>query len=337
MTPTDSLGPRSASSPSIDTAQGAGSPVGPSQTADTHADRAGRGTDNLTDHTLDDDQCARVGEAQTPPATRTRPSSIHETSLADPFLDLAAAVVEDLEKVRIANQNRLRILTTPADQEDEDGVRRGFGLDTTNTDVARLSALVDALEAVEHQAVLNLQKIMRANAFAPWAKPRKGVGEKLLARLLAQIGDPYWNTLKDEPRTVSQLWAYCGLHVLPASQMQSETQTHCAGGAQISDPAHPSRDTHLGTVGVAAKRRKGIKANWSTMAKTRAYLIAESVIKCGDPHYTAVYKGRRAHTAETHPDWSKLHSHNDGLRIVSKALLKDLWIEARSLHTHPTR
>lgn len=301
MTPTDSLEPRSPASPN--------------------------GYDS---------QDYLVGEVQTPPASMSDMETSVRSTLADPFLDLAAAVVEDLEKVRMANANRLRILTTPADQEDEDGTCRGFGLDVSHADVARLAALVGALESVEHQAVLNLQKIMRANAFAPWAKPRRGVGEKLLARLLAQIGDPYWNTLKDEPRTVSQLWAYCGLHVLPASHTSADAQQTPAGGAQISDPGHSAPGAQNTAVGVAAKRRKGTKSNWSTLAKTRAYLLAESVIKCGDPHYTAVYKGRRARTAETHPDWTKLHSHNDGLRIVSKALLKDLWIEARSLHNQPT-
>lgn len=291
-----------------------------------------RGADNLTDPWPYDTHVAIVGEAQTPPATIAASMPNAEASLADPFLDLAAAVVEDLEKVRIANQNRLRILLTPVDREDEDGVCRGFGLDVSNKDAARLAALVEALEAVEHQAVLNLQRLMRASAFAPWAKPQKGIGEKLLARLLAQIGDPYWNTAKDEPRTVSQLWAYCGLHVLPASHVNTDAPCGIAGGAQTSDPGQGHADTQTSFAGVAARRRKGVKANWSTLAKTRAYLLAESVVKCGDPHYTAVYKTRRAHTAVTHADWTKGHSHADGLRIVSKELLKDLWREARRLH-----
>jgi hypothetical protein len=64
----------------------------------------------------------------------------------------------------------------------------------------------------------------------------------------------------------------------------------------------------------------------------RAYLIATSCIKQARSPYRAVYDNRRAHTATTHPDWTAGHSHNDALRIVSKAILKDLWLAARDLH-----
>ncbi len=40
-----------------------------------------------------------------------------------------------------------------------------------------------------------------------------------------------------------------------------------------------------------------------------------------------VYARCRAHTAETHPEWTKQHSHMDTLRIMMKEVLKDLWIE----------
>jgi hypothetical protein len=253
--------------------------------------------------------------------------------LDDPFLYLAAAVLDDAEKVRTANANRLRILTTPADQEDEDGVPRGWGLTLDHPDVARVAALVSALEKVEHDATLNLQRLMRKHPLGPWVKAQVGVGEKQAARLLACIGDPYWNTLHDRPRTVSQLWAYSGLHVLPASQAALAAQSAPAGGGQTgSDPDHRSCEAHPPTVLVAAKRRKGIRANWSTDAKMRAYLIATSCIKQARSPYRAVYDGRRARTAETHPEWTPGHSHNDALRIVSKAILKDLWLAARDLH-----
>jgi hypothetical protein len=41
--------------------------------------------------------------------------------------------------------------------------------------------------------------------------------------------------------------------------------------------------------------------------------------------YGKVYTDRRAHTAITHPDWSKGHSDNDARRIMTKALIEDLW------------
>jgi hypothetical protein len=41
---------------------------------------------------------------------------------------------------------------------------------------------------------------------------------------------------------------------------------------------------------------------------------------------------RREHTATTHPEWTKGHSHNDAMRVASKAILRDLWREAKRIH-----
>lgn len=141
-----------------------------------------------------------------------------------------------------------------------------------------------------------------------------------------------WHLADDRPRTVSELWAYCGLHVLPASQCGHDTPGSSAGGAQTSDPGHRRCDAPGWLAGVAARRTKGQKANWSTDAKTRAYLIAASCIKQARSPYRVTYDARRAHTATTHPEWTAGHSHNDALRITSKAILRDLWREAKRLH-----
>src|SRR5690606_23278234 len=106
-------------------------------------------------------------------------------------------------------------------------------------------------------------------------------------------------TLHNRPRTVSELWAYCGMHVID---------------------------------GEGARRRKGQRANWSSEAKMRAYLIATSIIKQMPSPYRAVYDERRQVTAVSRPDWSDGHSHNDALRVVAKRLLRDLWVEAKRIH-----
>lgn len=217
--------------------------------------------------------------------------------LLDPTLSLAADVLDDLERLRIAMENRHRTLTTT--DPDDDGVMRGFGLDDSHPDVANLAALVATLKAAEHQATLQLQRKMRKHPLGPWVKDQRGIGEKQGARLIAAVGDPYWNSLHARPRTVSELWAYCGLHV---------------------------RD------GAAPKRRRGEKANWSATGKMRAYLVALSCMKQMDSPYRAVYDARRAHTKVTRPEWTDGHSHNDALRVVAKAVLKELWREAARLH-----
>lgn len=267
------------------------------------------------------------------------PSTAISGPLADPTLALAADILDDLERVKIANANRLRALTR--DTEDSDGEMRGFGLDESHPDVARLAALVGMLEKAEHDATLNLQRAMRRHPLGPWVKAQRGIGEKQAARLLATIGDPYVNGNTGQPRTVSALWAYCGLHVVSGS----------AGGG----PGRYPRDTHAPRAGVAARRQKGQRANWSTLAKTRAWLVIQSCMKqldaacktdtgiadhidgCACSPYRVVIDNRRKRTAVTRPDMTPAHSLNDAMRVASKALLRDLWREARRINEGDNR
>ena len=265
------------------------------------------------------------------------PNRTPRPSLLDPALYTLAALLDDIEGVRKASNNRLRILTTY--EPDEDGVIRGFGLDESHPSVAVLDKLADGLEALEHQVILSLQRAMRKHPLAAWQKQARGVGEKQLARLLASVGDPYLRGDTGQPRTVSQLWAYCGLHTLPVSGQPSPvTQSNAAADGAKTHPAGtsclatPKIEPSLPGGHIAAKRQKGVKSNWSTDAKTRAYLIATSCIKTKG-EYRDLYDNRRQHTAETHPDWPLGHSHNDALRIVSKRILRDLWLAARDYHT----
>lgn len=254
--------------------------------------------------------------------TRSAPVPIDNGALS-----LAADILDDLERVRIANANRLATLTR--------GDEYGHGMDETNPDVRNLAAMVANLAELEHVAELNLKRVMRKHPLGPWIKATIGVGEKQGARLLAAIGDPYWNTLHDCPRTVSALWAYSGLHVLPIGGHHSDGNRWPIAADRAlgsSNPGQRPSDTQADDAGVAAKRKKGVKSNWSGNAKMRAYLIAESCIKQSRSPYRATYDARRAHTAVTHPDWPLGHSHNDALRIVSKAVLRDLWREARRIH-----
>lgn len=275
--------------------------------------------------------------------------------LDDPLLALAAASLDDLERTRIAAENRLRQLTR--DEPDKDNVERGFGLPDDDPQVRSIAAVVAGLAALEHGAELSLKRQLRRHPLHGWIKGTVGVGEKQAARLLAAIGDPYWNTLHNRPRTVSELWSYCGYRVvpaghtptdahgrsasgapdIPADHLGSDTQLRTVGGEQQDgDPGHECGDAHLRTAGVAVRRRKGQRANWSTVAKMRAFLIAESCIKQSRSPYRALYDQRRAHTALTRPQWTPGHSHNDALRVVAKEVLKDLWRAARDVHEPPS-
>ncbi len=239
--------------------------------------------------------------------------------IADPMLFTLAQTLQDYETLRIAEEHRLRIFSTPSDVPDEDGVCRGFGYAEDSDEVQVVKGLIDPLKDLEHRTVLSLQKRMRVNPIWPYFKDVKGVGEKTLARLMACIGDPYLRPLDDgsyTPRTVSQLWAYCGMHTIA------------------------NKDGEI----IAAKRMKGVQANWNTEAKTRLFLLSQGLLRQGirkdkDGNQFAVtpygqlYLDRRAHTAVTHPEWNPGHGLNDALRIMGKELLKQLWRAAREIHT----
>jgi hypothetical protein len=295
----------------------------------------------------------RAAGEQDPPAANHTSAPMSVTLLADPLLALAADVLDDLEKVRIANENRLRQLTRTG--LDADGLERGFGLDGSHPDVARLAALVGMLAEAEHKATLNLQRVMRKHPLGPWVKATTGIGEKQGARLIAAIGDPYWNTLHNRPRTVSELWAYTGYHVIktPASgHRPGDTHPAAAAGGELSgsDPGQGTADIHGADAGVAPKRQRGQRANWSATAKMRAYLAAESCMKHRGSPYRAVYDAARVKYAEAVHDsecarcgprnapakpgspLSEGHKNARALRAVAKEILRDLWREARALH-----
>lgn len=158
-----------------------------------------------------------------------------------------------------------------------------------------LDAQLDMLKGVEKVAVLELKRAMRSHPLGEWCKSQLGVGEKTLARLLGVIGDPAMRydpeAEKDVPRTLSQLRSYCG----------------------YGDAA-------------TQRRRKGHKANWNAEARTRLYLISVSCMKCRRSPYRKFYDAARKDWEDR--DTTDLHKHNHALRCVSKALLKDLWLEA---------
>lgn len=160
---------------------------------------------------------------------------------------------------------------------------------------------------VEHEVHLELVRTWRRHPLAPWAKSYRGVGEKSIARLIAIIGDPA------ERPNVAKLWAYCG----------------------HGDPAR--------------KRAKGMGQEelfrlGNPRAKKQVWLIATSLLKADNRD---VYDARRTKTAEKWHDsrcvrcgpagrpaergspWSAGHQHQDALRLLGKAFLRDIWIASR--------
>lgn len=296
--------------------------------------------DFLGSHDQSETQSAFATEDQTPAPeepinvakTNREPSRVRVTAstdprdIFDPTLKLLAELVSDTEELRKATANRVLYLTThkravtkegkPASYPDGSPKFWGLGYDE-ETDpsggtVAFAKQILAQQEEMEREVIRQLERSLKRNPLGPWIKQQKGLGAKTVARLLACVGDPYWNPLYDRPRRLSELWEFCG-----------------HGG--------PSR------------KRKGQQVTWSPEAKMRLWNMVQPIIKGSGP-YRDVYDDRRAETADrTHNEecvrcgpagkpaavgsaWNKGHQHADAMRIVGKEILRDLWIEARRIH-----
>lgn len=186
-------------------------------------------------------------------------------------------LLDDLERVRIMNSNRIG------------AYEREFGKAPPHYE-----AIQARLKATEHETVLELQREWRRHPLAPWAKTIPGAGEKLMARLIAETGDPA------ERPNVAKLWQYCGHgnpHLKKRKGMTQEEAFH------LGNPA----------------------------AKKRAYLLGAQFVKTMNSPYREVYEERRSKTGDR--DWTLGHQHADAIRVTTKVFLKDLWVAARASGT----
>ena len=307
--------------------------VDPSATSDqrrgdAHCPPVAGGDSADPDHTTDGFHPSSVGVSDSVGSGHGTPATHGRTAAADALLLICADALDDLERVRIAMQNRHRTLTQEHTVHENGGVSGKSMAGTPAAD--RMAQMVDAIAAIEHGAELELKRTLRAHPLGTWVKAQRGVGEKTAARLLASIG---WPTRRADgtPRTLAQLRSYCGYG-------DAATQV----------------------------RRKGVKANWNTTAKMRAYLVAEAAVKAGvrkkgEPDDTDGYDvdareaisplgqvyldARRKYLHATHDapcprcgpkgspaqpgsPLSGAHQQARALRAVSKAMLADLWREA---------
>lgn len=239
---------------------------------------------------------------------------------------LCADTLDDVEGARKAAANRLGALTRSMDNH-------GFGLPEDHPTVISQRSLYESLVTLEKSVIKTLEKSVKSNALGPWILQQKGIGLKQAGRLLGAIGDPYWHNgffetgeldkngdpvmkAYDRPRTVSELWSYCGYGVIN---------------------------------GEAPRHRKGVQGKWNDAARMRAWNIAGSCLKA-QGHYADVYYATREHYAdavhqkECHrcgpsgkpaqigSALSDGHKHARALRKVSKEFLKDMWRESKRLH-----
>jgi hypothetical protein len=160
-----------------------------------------------------------------------------------------------------------------------------------------IAPLIAAREGVEKE----MKKLVRTLPIHAWARNVRGLGELGLAVILAEAGD-----LAGYP-SKGHLWKRFGFAPYGGKAYSTWRKTKSGGLSADEWTAAGYKATRLAQVfGVV----------------TEPLLRAQTV--AGGP-YRSVYDRRRAATALSHPDWTKAHSHADGLRVMTKALLRDLW------------
>lgn len=175
-----------------------------------------------------------------------------------------------------------------------------------------------------------------------------GLGEVWLARLIGEVGDfvtyteAWWETPKgataDNPegsdgysedgeddgifdaeppkrvlaigdtRTtgVRELWAYCGHGDATRRRRRNQSQDEAlaSGNPTAKMIVHQMAEFALRSNGAPDKNGRARGAT---------------------PYY-GCYLAARAHAEELHPDWKPGHVYNHAVRLVGKAILKDLWL-----------
>lgn len=168
-------------------------------------------------------------------------------------------------------------------------------------DLATVAAAIEPCQKARHEIELEMKRIVRKLPIFAWAKPVKGFGELGLAVVLAEAGD-----LSNYPKK-GHLWKRLGLAPLEGHAYSTWRRK---GGLSADDWTE---------AGYSPRRLAEIFA-----------VVSEPLFRqqsCTAGPYRAVYDRRRERTAETNPEWTKAHSHMDGLRIMTKYLLRDLWRE----------
>lgn len=155
------------------------------------------------------------------------------------------------------------------------------------------------------QVEKRMRKLARSLPVWPWVEQIKGFGDLGLAIIVGEAGD------LSNYATKERLWKRLGLAVIEGERQQRKSGAEAAA-------AH----------GYNPHRRAEV---WTLLSDSmfRHQWRGEKDDQPAGPSgpYGEVYAARKAHT-ETR-EWTLGHRHNDARRVMSKALIADLWREWR--------
>lgn len=202
-------------------------------------------------------------------------------------------LLDDLERVRIMNANRI------------DALKRDF-----DASLPALDMVQSHLAAVEHEAVLEIQRVWRKHPLRKWVADYPGVGEKLIARLIAEIGDP------GERPNVAKLWAYCGVGDPARKRSKGMTQEEAL---KLGNPKAKKICWLIGESFVKVNRGPGREAYDAAREKYADRVHEKACVRCGPAGKPALPGS----------PWSLKHQHEAAKRYAVKMFLKDLWVASR--------
>lgn len=166
-----------------------------------------------------------------------------------------------------------------------------------------LRAGLEPIRAAREEVERAMRRAARKLPAYAFAKDVKGFGDLGLAALIGEAGE------LSRYATVEKIWKRLGLAPYEGKAYSTWRRT---GGLSAEDWT---------LAGYAPRRRAEV------YAVIQDPLFRHQTVSQGP--YRAAYDVRRARTAETHPDWTKAHSHADAGRVMVKALVSDLWSEWR--------
>lgn len=210
------------------------------------------------------------------------------------------------ERKRLSEAARQEIVKARSGSGIEDAIIQAVAA----SDQARLP--FDNLRKERERAMAKLARTLPAY---PWVESVKGFGELGFATIVAEaaaVSAPLALTNYPKP---DNLWSRLGFAPYDGhagSTWKRETWRPRALSKEewIAHPFNAQRYALIHQVGL-----------WLVNGQWRE----------GKPtgRYGEVYAKRRERTAVTHPDWTKMHSRMDGIRIATKQLICDLWHEWR--------
>jgi hypothetical protein len=196
---------------------------------------------------------------------------------------------------------------------------------------APMAELIKVEAETEKAIAKQMARQVQEHPAWPWLERVRGVGPTLSARLLARL------RIERAP-TPSSFWKFCGLSTVEGTRYICPK---CGAALVRVQGTAPPRRHHApdgepcgqrledappqGKVRVAARLpSRGQARSFDVGARTLCHLIGVSFLRRGG-RYREVYYARRDRINAQHPDWTKLHAHLAGMRVMEKLFLAHLW------------